>query len=170
MKHIMIKISDGADFKVQVVARRLAEIFEAVVREREFQTEKYGPVVNWKSKPIDASEDFGQKPGTVMSSFEYGEQGPGGHELGAWLLVIEKELNEAKEAATGHGLKRTGRHSVRSEILQVMATCCAALEQWGTEEVEVDTRPKPGSVFYFCNQCASQGACAAVNKCYMGLK
>lgn len=94
---------------------RLLEIMKAIGDERRHQDEKYGPVLS-------------DSPG-----FEY-TQGPGGHELGTWLIVIEKELNEAKDAATGAGRReKTGRNSVRAEILQIAAVCCAALEQHGLE-------------------------------------
>lgn len=60
--------------------------------------------------------------------YQVAKYGNDGHSIGAWLLVIESELNEAKEAA----LKpKEGRDNVISEILQVMATCCACLEQHG---------------------------------------
>lgn len=80
-------------------------IFTAVLRERKHQDQKHGTIDD-----------------------------EGGHELPGWLLVIRKELREAEEAATGHGKRtRTGRNSVRAEILQIMAVCCAALEQHGLE-------------------------------------
>lgn len=99
------------------------DAIKAMVVERLFQDQKYGPVL------IPDGEDPSTTPRLV--------QGPGGHELGAWLLVVEKELNEAKEAATGNGLReKKGRHSVRSEIIQIMAVCLAALEQHGVKERE----------------------------------
>lgn len=95
-------------------------IFAAIVHEREFQDQKYGPVV-------EPMHDSGLLKAT--------RPGPGGHELPGWLLVIEKELAEAKEAATGHGKKeRTGRNSTRAELVQIAAVAVAALEQHGVEE------------------------------------
>ena len=100
---------------------RLMAIMAALRRERDFQDKKYGPVLE--------KNEFR----------EWGEsetrQGPGGHELGAWLIVIEKELDEAKDACI-HGGHSTGkgRNSIRSEILQIAAVCIAALEQHGLEE------------------------------------
>lgn len=52
----------------------------------------------------------------------------GGHTLGEWLLIAESELNEAKTALIKGG---TGRNSLRSEMIQVVATLFAALEQHG---------------------------------------
>lgn len=122
MSAIIIKCGD-----VEYIgtAGRLAAIFEAVVREREFQTNKYGPVL----EPAGYLGTGDIKPGCPM------EQGPGGHELGSWLIILEKELDEAKDAAIHGGMKgKTGRNTVRHEILQIMAVCCAALEQHGLEE------------------------------------
>lgn len=91
-------------------------VFRAIAIERQFQDRKYGPVTFLYDSPTQ-------------------RHGPGGHELPGWLLVIEKELAEAKEAATGHGKKeRTGRNTTRAEILQIAAVCVAALEQHGLEE------------------------------------
>ncbi len=50
------------------------------------------------------------------------------HSMGAWLLLIESELNEAKLASVKGG---SGRNSIRSELIQVSALCVAALEQHG---------------------------------------
>lgn len=50
------------------------------------------------------------------------------HSIGAWLLVIESELNEAKQAAIKGG---DGRNNVINEIIQIAATCVACLEQHG---------------------------------------
>lgn len=103
-------------------ATKLARIFEAVIREREFQTDKYGPVLEAR---------FGSLNDPTIKYV----QGPGGHELGSWLIILEKELDEAKDAAIHGGMKgKTGRNTVRHEILQIMAVCCAALEQHGLEE------------------------------------
>lgn len=93
----------------------VAGIFDAILAERAHQDDKYGPV-------------------TVLIAGEV-KQGPGGHEIPGWLIVIEKELAEAKQAATGHGRRSMlGRHSSRAEILQIAAVCVAALEQHGLHE------------------------------------
>lgn len=55
------------------------------------------------------------------------------HTVGGWILLIESELNEAKEAAIKGGV---GRNSVMQEILQVAATAIAAIEQHGLDESE----------------------------------
>ena len=52
------------------------------------------------------------------------------HELGVWILLIEAELAEAKEALIKGG---EGRNGVRAELIQVAALCFAALEQHGIE-------------------------------------
>lgn len=99
----------------------LGTIFEAIIEERMHQDKKYGPVLEsdgaWKGEPRF-------------------RQGPGGHELPGWLLVIRKELREAEDAATGSGpTARAGtRHSTRAELVQIAAVCVAALEQHGLEE------------------------------------
>lgn len=104
---------------------RLKAVFEAIIREREFQTAKYGSIIQ-PSMDFDACglhHNGGWLPG------------PGGHELPGWLLVIRKELREAEEAATGHGKReKTGRNTVRAELVQIAATAIAALEQHGVEE------------------------------------
>lgn len=85
----------------------IGRVLQAVLEERAYQDKKYGPPV----------------------------KGRAGHELPGWLLVVEKELNEAKEAATGHGRERaTGRHTTRAELVQIAAVCIAALEQHGLEK------------------------------------
>lgn len=112
-------------------ASTLAEIFEAIIRERQFQHMKYGPVVV-QSQNIDGG---GLHPGPMI-------QGPGGHELASWLLVIRKELEEAEDAAIdGRPAKMMGakvplRNTVRAELVQIAAVCIAALEQHGLEGSE----------------------------------
>ena len=82
------------------------DVFRAIIQERAFQDNKYGPV-----------------------------NGSGGHPLAAWLLIIRSELNEAMDAVTHGGMQSTkGRDSVRAEIVQIAAVCVAALEQHGLEE------------------------------------
>ena len=55
------------------------------------------------------------------------------HEHGTWLLLIEAELQEAKIALIKGG---EGRNAFRSELVQVAALCCAALEQHGLIDTE----------------------------------
>lgn len=120
MSRIQIKIAAGGDMGV---AARLAKIFEAIVREREFQTDKYGPVI-----------EPGLKSATGMPITDH-KQGPGGHELGAWLVILESELDEAKKALVHGGSKSVkGRDTIRAEIVQIAAVAIAALEQHGVEE------------------------------------
>lgn len=93
---------------------------KAILAERDFQDEKYGPVLD--------SRVEGDK---VI----HGGQGRGGHELGAWLVIIESELDEAKKALVHGGSKSTkGRDTIRAEIVQIAAVALAALEQHGVEE------------------------------------
>lgn len=77
-----------------------AEAVAALMGEREYQDIKHGPL-----------------------------DGRGSHTLGEWLLLIESELAEAKQALIKGG---RGRDTVRHEIIQVGALCVAALEQHGT--------------------------------------
>lgn len=102
----------------------IAAIFEAIAKEREWQDEKYGPVL---TVPTDASGR--------ATSLDLVAQGPGGHELGGWLIIARSELNEAMTALV-HGGSKTGkgRDTVRAELVQLAAVCVAALEQWGLEE------------------------------------
>lgn len=74
----------------------------AVVRERAFQDKKHG-------HPIDNP-----------------------HTIGAWILVMEAELAEAKAACIKGG---EGRNNVISEIIQVAATAVACLEQHGVDPI-----------------------------------
>lgn len=50
--------------------------------------------------------------------------------VAGYLLVLENELNEAKQ---GWMKNVGGRHSSLSEILQIAAVAVAALEQYGDE-------------------------------------
>jgi hypothetical protein len=59
-----------------------------------------------------------------------------GHTIGDWIHIIEAELAEAKRALIKGG---TGRNSVLSELVQVMASAAAALEQHGTHEIKERT-------------------------------
>lgn len=96
---------------------RLLQIMNAIAQERKWQDDKYGPVL--------MHEDNDEIPGT------------GGHPLGEWLIIIEKELDEAKDALVHGGFQtKKGRDSIRAEIVQIAAVCCAALEQHGIEEPE----------------------------------
>lgn len=54
-----------------------------------------------------------------------------GHTLGEWIIIMEFELAEAKLALIKGG---KGRDSLRAEIVQVLATGMAALEQHGLED------------------------------------
>lgn len=102
---------------------RLQEIILAVKAERKFQDDKYGPVQLRDAK------------NAVVYDHNRVVQGPGGHELGTWLIILEKELEEAKRAAVHGGSKDTsGRNSIRQELVQCAAVCVAALEQHGLEE------------------------------------
>ncbi len=107
-------------------AQRLHEIFSAILKERVRQDKKYGPVV---IAPVVSGLDLPL------------EQGPGGHEIPGWMLVLEKELDEAKDACI-HGGHQTakGRNHARTEVLQVAAVCVAALEQHGVQEPVTDGR------------------------------
>lgn len=59
------------------------------------------------------------------------EQAP--HEAGTWLLLIEDELREAKQALIKGG---NGRDTWTMELVQVAALCVAALEQHGLTDKE----------------------------------
>lgn len=78
----------------------MVEVFECIDIERQHQDRKHGPVNTH------------------------------GHTLGEWILIMEAELNEAKEALIKGG---RGRNEVRHEILQVVATGVACLEQHGVD-------------------------------------
>ena len=54
-----------------------------------------------------------------------------GHDKGTWWILIEAELEEARQALVKGG---SGRNSFRSEIIQVAALCFAALEQHGIND------------------------------------
>lgn len=79
----------------------LPAIVKAIAQEREFQDKKWGTVFD--------------NP----------------HSVGAWLLIAEFELNEAKVAAIKGG---KGRDSVVAEIVQTIATLVACLEQHGLDD------------------------------------
>ncbi len=55
------------------------------------------------------------------------------HEVATWILLIEAELYEAKQAVIKGGV---GRDSWRYELVQVAALCCAALEQHGINNMQ----------------------------------
>jgi hypothetical protein len=57
-----------------------------------------------------------------------------------FLLIIENELNEAK---AGWTRDLQGRHSVMHEILQIAATCVAAMEKYGTTGSAISTDDIP---------------------------
>lgn len=81
---------------------RLMEIMNAISEERKFQDKKYG-------HPSDNP-----------------------HSIGAWLLTIEFELQEAKLACAKGG---NGRDNVINEIIQIAALCVACLEQHGIDPI-----------------------------------
>lgn len=107
----------------QEAAARLQPIFAAILRERAFQTDKYGPVIMENAN------------GMAVHDHNRPVQGRGGHELGAWLVILESELNEAKVALVHGGSKTTkGRDTIRAELVQIAAVAIAALEQHGVIE------------------------------------
>lgn len=77
-----------------------AFIFEAIQRERWYQDKKWGTI----------------------------EEHP--HTVAEWILVMESELQEAKQG----WLKGTSNLQALEEILQVIATGVACLEQHGVVE------------------------------------
>jgi hypothetical protein len=77
-----------------------AKILDAVKREREYQDIKHGCLADHP------------------------------HTVAEWILIMESELNEAKEAWVRNG----GDRQARKEILQVIATGFACLEQHGIVE------------------------------------
>lgn len=60
--------------------------------------------------------------------------------IAGFLLIIENELNEAKQGWTKNS---SGRHSVMHEIRQIAATCVAAMEKYGTTGTAVTTDDIP---------------------------
>lgn len=79
------------------------EVFEAIRRERDFQDHKWGTI---QERP---------------------------HTVGEWLLIAERELQEAKEAwCKGHG-----DYGALEELIQVAAVVTACLEQHGIVESPV---------------------------------
>lgn len=79
------------------------QAMNAVVDEREYQDQKHGP--------LDTH----------------------GHTIGEWILIMEAELQEAKNALIKGG---SGRNSVLHEIIQVTAVGFACLEQHGVREIK----------------------------------
>ncbi len=80
--------------------RTLDEVFEAISRERAFQDAKWG-------KPHDS-----------------------GHTIAGWLLIAEKELQEAKDA----WVEKPGDDDALTEILQVVAVLVGCLQHHGIVE------------------------------------
>jgi hypothetical protein len=72
--------------------------------------------------------------GALLTEREYQDQkhgsltDGGSHTLGEWILLIESELAEAKQALIKGG---KGRDTVRHEVIQVGALCLSMLEQHG---------------------------------------
>lgn len=121
-----IDISEPTTPESIAAANRLAPIFNAIVREREFQDDKYGPVILPRPTVKELEDILACRPDGRKN---------GGHELGAWLIILEKELDEAKDALVhGGGKTAKGRNSIRSELIQLAAVAVAALEQHGLEE------------------------------------
>lgn len=62
--------------------------------------------------------------------------------LPGFLLIIERELAEAKE---GWIKNHTGRNSPMHEVLQIAAVCVAAMEKYGTtgSATSTDDIPDP---------------------------
>ncbi len=77
---------------------KLSDVFDLIEKERLFQNTKHGSI----------------------------HDNP--HEVATWVLLIEAELQEAKQAVVKGG---SGRDSWPHELVQVAALCCAALEQHG---------------------------------------
>jgi len=98
--------------------RNIQRIIDAILKERQFQDAKYGPVLD--PHPLSTP----------------GAQGPGGHELGTWSVILESEVAEFKKALVHGGSKAAkGRDSARAELVQIAAVAIAALEQHGLEEL-----------------------------------
>jgi len=82
----------------------------------------------------------------ICAEREYQDEKWGAHKplsLPGFLLVIERELQEAKE---GWLKNHTGRNAPLNELVQVAATCFAALERYGvtgsTHNVNDDPNPQ----------------------------
>jgi hypothetical protein len=84
----------------QEILERRAAVFEAVSREREYQDRKRGPVHD---------RALG---------------------VGDWILILQVELEEAREAF----VRQDGTRAARQEILQVVAVGVACLESHGVVE------------------------------------
>lgn len=78
----------------------IAGVMGAVIRERQYQDRKWGAI--------------GDHPHTVAG----------------WLLIVEGELEEAKQAWR----KQRGDAGALRELLQVAAVCFACMEQHGVVE------------------------------------
>lgn len=81
-------------------ATSFAEVFYAIERERNYQDDKWG--------------DLEEHP----------------HTVGEWLLIMESELNEAKQG----WVKEGGDMSALREVLQVATVAVACLQQHGVIE------------------------------------
>lgn len=89
-------------FVVHTTGQRQLEVLAAIVEERAYQDRKHG----------------------------HPDDNP--HSMGAWALVIRKELEEFETAIIKGGM---GRDNAINELIQIAASCAAALEQWGVEPV-----------------------------------
>ena len=76
------------------------DIFDAIGRERDYQDAKWGTPANYP------------------------------HSVGEWLLILESELQEAKQA----WCKGMGDYDALLELMQVAAVAVACMEQHGAVE------------------------------------
>lgn len=86
----------------EAVCISMHHVFDAIEAERKFQDEKHG----------------------------HPSKNP--HSIGAWILIAEKELEEAKTACIKGA---PGRDNVINELVQVAATIVACLQQHGVAEL-----------------------------------
>ena len=87
------------------VISNIEDVFAAIEREREYQDDKWGIVFN--------------NP----------------HEVAGWLLIMQSELNEAKES----WVHSSGNEEALKEILQVISVGVACLQQHGVFERAKET-------------------------------
>ncbi len=93
-------------------------VFDAIVAERAYQDEKWGTI---KDNP---------------------------HTIPEWILIMEKELAEAKAAY----FQRPADREMLDEIRQVIAVGVACLEQHGVVE-----RIDPDQIEWYCDTCKGRG-------------
>lgn len=104
------------------IVRQLRKDIETLVEDQ-----KYAEV----RKAMNRSDIFNAL--VAERNHQDNKHGVEGHSIGAWLLILEFELKEAKEAAIK---PKTGRDNVISEVIQCMAVCMACLEQYGVEPID----------------------------------